>query len=90
MVELGSPGVGVGGFTSALCFLGFFWIEGLNGNVEWLEVLLFVAGIISLAIELFVLPGFGLFGIGGLVMMLVSIVLASQNVCVSDDVCAIE
>ena len=79
MAELGSPGVGVGGFTAALCFLGFFWIEGLNGNVEWLEVLLFVAGLIALAIELFVLPGFGLFGIGGLLMLLVSIVLASQT-----------
>lgn len=79
MAELGSPGVGVGGFTAALCFLGFFWIEGLNGNVEWLEVILFVAGLVSLAIELFVLPGFGLFGIGGLLMLLVSIVLASQT-----------
>ncbi len=79
MVELGSPGVGLGGFTAALCFLGFFWIEGLNGNVEWLEVLLFIAGLISLGIELFVLPGFGLFGIGGLLMLLVSIVLASQT-----------
>lgn len=79
MVELGSPGVGFGGFTAALCFLGFFWIEGLNGNVEWLEVILFVAGLVSLAIELFVLPGFGLFGIGGLLMLLVSIVLASQT-----------
>lgn len=79
MVELGSPGVGLGGFTAALCFLGFFWIEGLNGNVEWLEVLLFVAGLVSLGIELFVLPGFGLFGIGGLLMLLVSIVLASQT-----------
>ena len=79
MVELGSPGVGLGGFTAGLCFLGFFWIEGLNGNVEWLEILLFVAGLISLAIELFILPGFGLFGIGGLLMLLVSIVLASQT-----------
>ncbi len=79
MAELGAPGVGIGGFTAALCFLGFFWIEGLNGNVEWLEVILFVAGLISLGIELFVLPGFGLFGIGGLLMLLVSIVLASQT-----------
>jgi membrane-bound serine protease (ClpP class) len=79
MAELGSPGVGIGGFTAALCFLGFFWIEGLNGNVEWLEVILFVAGLVSLGIELFILPGFGLFGIGGLLMLLVSIVLASQT-----------
>ncbi|MCA9131889.1 MAG: hypothetical protein KDA45_01990 [Planctomycetales bacterium] len=79
MVELGNPGISAGGLLAGLCFLGFFWIEGLNGNVEWLEILLFVAGLVALAIELFVVPGFGLFGIGGLLMLLVSIVLASQT-----------
>lgn len=77
--ELGAPGLGAGAFISALCFIGYFWIEALNGNVEWLEVLLFVGGLIALAIELFVLPGFGVFGVGGLIMVLVSVVLASQT-----------
>lgn len=79
MIEMGSPGLGFGGFAASLCFLAFFWIEGLNGNVAWLEVILFVAGMVSLALELFVMPGFGLFGIGGLLMVLGSIVLASQT-----------
>lgn len=79
MAELGSPGLGVGGLIAALSFLAFFWIEGLNGKVEWLEILLFLAGLVALAIELFVLPGFGVFGISGLLMVLVSIVLASQT-----------
>ncbi len=79
MLELGSPGISIGGLLAGLCFLGFFWIEGLNGNVEALEILLFVGGLIALAVELFVLPGFGVFGIGGLLMLLVSVVLASQT-----------
>ncbi len=79
MVELGNPGISAGGLLAGVCFMGFFWIEGLNGNVEWLEILLFVAGLVALAIELFVIPGFGLFGIGGLLMLLVSVVLASQT-----------
>lgn len=79
MAELGNPGMGIGGFLAAVCFLGFFWIEGLNGNVEWLEILMFVAGLVALAIEIFVLPGFGVFGIGGLLMIFVSVVLASQT-----------
>jgi membrane-bound serine protease (ClpP class) len=79
MVELGNPGISAGGLLAGVCFLGFFWIEGLNGNVEWLEILLFIAGLVALAIELFVIPGFGLFGIGGLLMLLVSVVLASQT-----------
>lgn len=79
MIELGSPGISVGGLTAGVCFVGFFWIEGLHGNVEWLEILLFVGGLVALALELFVLPGFGLFGIAGLLMLLVSVVLASQT-----------
>ncbi len=79
MVELGSPGISVGGLIAGVCFVGFFWIEGLNGNVEWLEILLFVGGLVALAFELFVIPGFGLFGIAGLLMLLVSVVLASQT-----------
>jgi membrane-bound serine protease (ClpP class) len=79
MAELGSPGLGLGGLVAALSFLGFFWIEGLNGNVEWLEVLLFLAGLVALGVEIFILPGFGIFGISGLLMVLISVVLASQT-----------
>ena len=79
MAELGSPGMGAGGFIATVCFVGFFWVEGLNGNVESLEIILFVGGLIALALEIFVVPGFGIFGIGGLLMLFVSVVLASQT-----------
>ncbi|MEC8554753.1 MAG: NfeD family protein [Planctomycetota bacterium] len=79
MAELGSPGMGAGALLSGLCFLGFFWIEGFNGNVEMLEILLFLGGLFCLAFEIFVVPGFGIFGITGLLMLFVSVVLASQT-----------
>lgn len=79
MAELSSPGTGIGGFLAALSFVGFFWLEGLNGNVEALEVILFVCGLIAVLLEIFVIPGFGVFGVGGLLMLLVSVVLASQT-----------
>jgi membrane-bound serine protease (ClpP class) len=79
MIELGNPGISLGGLVSGLCFLGYFWIEGLNGNVEWLEILLFFGGLFALAIEVFVLPGFGIFGVTGLMMIFVSLVLAGQT-----------
>ncbi len=79
MAELGHPGIGAGGFLAAVCFVGFFWIEALNGNVGMLEVLLFLGGLIALAMEIFVIPGFGIFGIGGLIMIMASVVLASQT-----------
>lgn len=79
LAELSSPGVGVGGFISALCFLLFFWSKHLHGTAEVLEVMLFLTGLAFLVLELLVLPGFGLFGFGGLALMVASLVLASQT-----------
>jgi len=78
-IEISQPGVGVAGFVSALCFLLFFWSNFLNGTAAWLEGLLFVAGVASLVIEIFVLPGFGIFGFGGGCLIVTSLVLASQT-----------
>jgi membrane-bound serine protease (ClpP class) len=77
--EVMSPGVGVGAFVSGLCFLLFFWSQMLHGNAGWLEVLLFLGGVTCLALEVFVLPGFGIFGLGGGAMIIASLVLASQT-----------
>lgn len=77
--EFSAPGIGAAGFVSALCFLLFFWTQFLNGNVTWLEPLLFVGGIVFIAMEILVIPGFGIFGIGGALMVIASIVLASQT-----------
>lgn len=79
IAEFSAPGIGAPGFVSALCFLLFFWTQFLNGNVTWLEPLLFVGGIVCVAMEILVIPGFGIFGIGGALMVIASIVLASQT-----------
>jgi membrane-bound serine protease (ClpP class) len=78
-VELQAPGIGIGGFCAAVCFIVFFWSRFLGGTAGWLEVILFLAGICFLLVEIFVLPGFGIFGLGGGAMVLASIVLASQT-----------
>ncbi len=77
--ELSAPGLGVPGFLSAICFLLFFWSQYLGGNADWLEIMLFVAGVVFVAIEIFLTPGIGVFGIGGMIMIAVSLVLASQT-----------
>ena len=51
------------GRWSASCL--FFWSRYLGGTAGWLEVLLFVAGVTCLLLEIFVIPGFGIFGLGG-------------------------
>lgn len=77
--EMAQPGLGVPGFVAALCFLIYFWSNFLNGTAGWLEVILFVAGVAAVFLELLVIPGFGIFGIGGGLMVITSIILASQT-----------
>jgi membrane-bound ClpP family serine protease len=79
MTEAMSPGIGVPGFISALCFSLFFWSQFLQGAAGWLEVTLFLLGASCLALEIFVLPGFGVFGLGGAALVIASVVLASQT-----------
>lgn len=79
MIEFSTPGVGLPGFASAVCFVLFFWANFLHGTAGWLEILLFATGIACLVLELLVLPGFGAFGIGGGLLIVASIVLASQT-----------
>ena len=77
--EASAPGLGIPGFISMLCFAFFFWIKFLAGTAEWLELVAFVLGIVCIGIELFVIPGFGVFGIGGLVLTMLGVVLMSQT-----------
>jgi membrane-bound ClpP family serine protease len=62
-----------------VCFLLFFWSRYLGGTAGWLEGMLFLAGIAFLLMEIFVLPGFGVFGLGGGALVLISLILASQT-----------
>ena len=77
--EFATPGMGVPGFLALVCFSLFVWMKVLGGTVEWLEIILVCAGLLCVAFEIFVLPGFGIFGFGGLILMISGIVLASQT-----------
>ncbi len=67
------------GILSVLCFVLFFWSKVLGGTAGWLEVILFVLGLGCLAIEAFLVPGFGIFGVSGIVLILSSLIMASQT-----------
>lgn len=79
MVEIMTPNLTGAGFISAICFLLYFWSNFLHGTAGWLEIILFIVGVIGVALEVFVIPGFGLFGIVGGLMIVVSLILASQT-----------
>jgi membrane-bound serine protease (ClpP class) len=75
-LEMKTPGIGVPALVAAICFgiyfLGFF-VAGLAG---WEEAVLFVVGAALLAVEVFVLPGFGIVGALGIACILVALVMA--------------
>ncbi len=78
-IELHTPGVGLGGFISMVAFIVYFWSQYLHGTSGWLEVMLFLAGLFCLVAEIFVLPGVGVLGLGGGMLVIASLVLASQS-----------
>lgn len=84
-LELAAPGISVAGLASLVCFGIFFWSHALGGTAGWLEILLFLLGVSCLAFELFVLPGFGLFGVSGLALLVLSLVMASQDFVVPEN-----
>lgn len=67
------------GICAGLCFALFFWSRFLGGTAEWLEVVLFLFGLALIALEIFVIPGFGVFGISGGISVVVALILASQT-----------
>lgn len=79
ILEVKMPGIGLPGITSALAFLLFFWSRYLSGTADQLEILLFLVGLICLALELFIFPGFGVFGMSGFLLIVVSVVMASHT-----------
>src|SRR5579872_1456503 len=77
-LELHFPS-GLFGICSCVCFALFFWSRFLGGTAGWLEVVLFLLGAGCLAIEIFVVPGFGVFGVSGIILCVFSLILASQT-----------
>jgi len=74
--ELQTPGIGfplVAAITAAVLYFAPLYIEGL---AEHWEILIFVVGLILLGIELFAIPGFGVIGISGIVLIVTGLSLS--------------
>ncbi len=78
-IEFMSPGIGVGGLIAGLCFALFFWSHFLGGTANWFDVMLFAVGVLCLVAELFIIPGFGVVGLTGVILILISLILACQR-----------
>ena len=82
VVELITPGFGIGGTLSIIGFGLYFGGNILAGNSEWTSLALFVTGLILLVVE-GIVPGFGLPGISGIILVLVGTVLAMDSLSVA-------
>ena len=74
--ELQQPGIGFPlavAVVSALLYFAPLYIDGLAAN--W-EIILFVVGLLLLAVEIFVIPGFGIAGICGILLIMLSLTFA--------------
>jgi membrane-bound serine protease (ClpP class) len=74
--ELQTPGVGFpigAALLAAILYFAPLYLEGIAQN--W-EIVLFVLGIVLLAVELFAIPGFGVAGIAGIGLMITGLTLA--------------
>lgn len=74
--ELQTPGIGFPGLIALIGTALFFAPNYMLGLVESWEIVLFGIGIILLLVEIFILPGFGVAGIAGLVLVVGSLIAA--------------
>jgi membrane-bound serine protease (ClpP class) len=77
--EMQSPGIGFPLGVAILAAIAYFaplYLEGLAAN--W-EIIVFIVGVILVVVEIFVIPGFGVAGISGIILMFASLVLSLIN-----------
>lgn len=74
--ELQSPGLGFPSAAAVIAALLYFAPLYLEGLAENWEILLFVVGIILLAVEIFAIPGFGVAGILGIFTIFTGLILS--------------
>jgi len=72
-LELSSPGVGLPGLVALICVVVIVGSKYLVDLANWVEVLILVVGLLLLMVEIFVLPGFGVAGISGILCIFLGI-----------------
>lgn len=74
--EMQSPGIGFPlgiAVLAAILYFAPLYLEGLAAN--W-EIVIFILGIILIFIEIFAIPGFGIAGISGVILVFLGLVLS--------------
>ncbi len=78
-LEIKTPGFGIFGIAGITCLLLFFFGHHIAGLAGMEDILLFILGIALLIVEIFIIPGFGVVGIGGLLLIFFSLINAMME-----------
>lgn len=74
--ELQSPGIGFPSIAAITAAILYFTPLYLGGLLQHWELIVFIVGVILLFVELFVIPGFGIAGISGIILIGTGLVFA--------------
>jgi membrane-bound serine protease (ClpP class) len=77
--EIQAPGLGLAGLLAVIALVLYLVPYFLSGLAEYWEVLAFMIGIGLIAVEIFIIPGFGVTGISGIIIVIMSLVLIMLN-----------
>ncbi len=82
--EIKAPGFGFPGLLGIVCLGLVFFNQYLVGLADYTELLVLLIGVLLLGIEVFVLPGFGVAGITGMIVIAAGLVLSFQGFVIPD------
>jgi membrane-bound serine protease (ClpP class) len=74
-ISLHAPGHGAAEVIAVVSLSLAIGVPLLTGYAQWWEIAMILGGIVLLALEIFVIPGFGFIGVLGLILTLVGLLL---------------
>lgn len=77
--ELQTPGFGFAGIAALIALVLYLIPHYIHGLAENWEIIAFFIGIVLIALEIFVIPGFGIAGVSGLILTFGSLILIMVN-----------
>lgn len=77
--ELQTPGVGFPLFAAIVALVLYLVPYYLTGLAEYWEIIALFIGLVLIVVEVFVIPGFGVAGVAGITLTVVSLILIMLN-----------
>lgn len=72
-IEINTPGFGIPGSIALGCLVLILTSSFASYAINWIEIMMLCIGLVLLALELFVIPGFGVVGIMGILLTIIGL-----------------